>query len=839
MANSEELVYDTIDRPYDDLMNREAPLGSATSSTSSENSPTGANTQYNLTNSAQTSTPTAQDQIMEAGGIIKSGETLSDVWLATWMKSRNYQPKTQGFIIDARLGYIECMRLFVGSGGIIGGSLDIPDTTSTNSFHVDSSGNMWLGSTIFATAPFSVSNTGDMTATSGTIGGWDINSTTLVGGNTTLDSVGRVVVGTSNDVAIMSSADATYRIWAGHATPASAPFSVTKAGAIFATSGTIGGNTLSATAISSNSFVSGPLGSGWRITNTGEAEFQNATVRGVIRTSVFEKDTISAVNGIVLISKADVLASDMTALDASTLTITGETTFVANEVIRIKDGTNDEWMLVTSAAGAPTYVVTRDLAGSYASNNNPIWKKGTAVVSMGVGTGSKTGFVLLDSSSASSPYIDVYGRNSNTYSDYSLHGRFGWLQGIVDADVGLSSTDVWGLYTDNAYLKGTIVANSGKIGGTSNYWNITSGSLAAVGSGNVEIRAGQTAYDTGTGFWLGLTSSTAKFSVGNSSGNKLTWDGSALGITGDITGSTITGGTIQTATSGQRIRMVASSASSPTQSANSLMLINSSSNGILSFGTSLGSSTSILNVMPSDTDQGALAVTNNVKLTATSALASINVADLSGSTAIALSVQNAGSGATILVSPVGSGVGITLNKSGTAANAFELTQSTDSRGIYLVKSGTGVGTALDVQNAGTGSSILINQSASGGGSTALSVNMNNSSGNAMAISHTGTATAVPTASFVKNGPTGTVLDLIRVTSIDSASILGMSNATATSTHFNKMITMGGVGSASIWISDGTTPNGNLTGTQGDICIGADGGKSYYCTSTGTTNWTAM
>lgn len=46
------------------------------------------------------------------------------------------------------------------------------------------------------------------------------------------------------------------------------------------------------------------------------------------------------------------------------------------------------------------------------------------------------------------------------------------------------------------------------------------------------IRMGQTAYDTGTGFWMGDVSGTPKFSLGNSSGNKLTWDGSSLGITG-------------------------------------------------------------------------------------------------------------------------------------------------------------------------------------------------------------------------------------------------------------------------------------------------------------------
>lgn len=48
------------------------------------------------------------------------------------------------------------------------------------------------------------------------------------------------------------------------------------------------------------------------------------------------------------------------------------------------------------------------------------------------------------------------------------------------------------------------------------------------------VRQGQTNYDTGVGFWLGNFSGTPRFSIGNSGGNKLTWDGSSLSITGSI-----------------------------------------------------------------------------------------------------------------------------------------------------------------------------------------------------------------------------------------------------------------------------------------------------------------
>ena len=50
------------------------------------------------------------------------------------------------------------------------------------------------------------------------------------------------------------------------------------------------------------------------------------------------------------------------------------------------------------------------------------------------------------------------------------------------------------------------------------------------------IKGGQTAFDTGTGFFLGYVSgdNRYKFSIGDSSGEKLTFDDGDLSITGDI-----------------------------------------------------------------------------------------------------------------------------------------------------------------------------------------------------------------------------------------------------------------------------------------------------------------
>ena len=75
----------------------------------------------------------------------------------------------------------------------------------------------------------------------------------------TLDTNGNVwaskklVAGSGNTIVALDAADATYRIYAGNATPASAPFRVDKTGAVTATSGTIGGWTLGASALTADS----------------------------------------------------------------------------------------------------------------------------------------------------------------------------------------------------------------------------------------------------------------------------------------------------------------------------------------------------------------------------------------------------------------------------------------------------------------------------------------------------------------------------------------------------------------------------------------------------------
>jgi len=85
-------------------------------------------------------------------------------------------------------------------GAVSASSIDIPNTTTANSFHVDTNGNAWWGATTLAGAVAKVLNTGAATFTSGSIGGWTIGATTLSSTNIVIDNANeKITVGSGAD----------------------------------------------------------------------------------------------------------------------------------------------------------------------------------------------------------------------------------------------------------------------------------------------------------------------------------------------------------------------------------------------------------------------------------------------------------------------------------------------------------------------------------------------------------------------------------------------------------------------------------------------------------------
>ncbi len=156
------------------------------------------------------------------------------------------------FTLDATTGNATFAGTITASSGTIGGfdiGADyIRDAANSMGLASTVTGGddvrFWAGAAFASrsTAPFRVTEAGLIFAAAGTIGGWAIAATTLSSGSTVLYDNGTVAAGTGNDVAVLSAAVDPYRIWVGNVNPAVASFYVTKTGVMNATGATISGN---------------------------------------------------------------------------------------------------------------------------------------------------------------------------------------------------------------------------------------------------------------------------------------------------------------------------------------------------------------------------------------------------------------------------------------------------------------------------------------------------------------------------------------------------------------------------------------------------------------------
>lgn len=96
----------------------------------------------------------------------------------------------------------------------------------------------------------------------------------------------------------------------------------------------------------------------------------------------------------------------------------------------------------------------------------------------------------------------------------------------IDANTITANEILAGSITSDEITVGTLSSLSANLG------TITAGSIALPAGGFV--RSGQTAFDTGTGFFLGNSGGTPVFSLGNSAGNKILWNGSNFTVNGRI-----------------------------------------------------------------------------------------------------------------------------------------------------------------------------------------------------------------------------------------------------------------------------------------------------------------
>jgi len=320
-------------------------------------------------------------------------------------------------------------------------------------------------------------------------------------------------------------------------------------------------------------------------------------------------------------------------------------------------------------------------------------------------------------------------------------------------------------------------------------WNTTTGAITG-GSGIAIYRGGI----------IGAAAGVATFTIDATTGSASFLGSISSGST--ITGSTVTGGTIQTATSGQRIRIISAAGATPTQGANSFGLIDTNNNLLVSFGSDTGAGDYLAKIV--------------VPASPTGANAGLYVANLSD-----LSTRTAFFGRSN-VSATGQNVLMESSSTGTNLKIDCINDASSGLGLHINYAAIGTAFQVDITDAdavGHGAFIT-----------------NDGQGYSLYITHTPPTGAGTNAAYIVNAA-DSAINTLRVNASNSgntAAPLYLQTGGATSTNFKALIKGN---SHTIWESDGTSPHTALTGTAGDICIGADSGKSYYCT--GTTNWTAM
>ena len=216
-----------------------------------------------------------------------------------------------------------------------------------------------------------------------------------------------------------------------------------------------------AKAIYSENFVSNI--EGWKIVYDGDAEFNNVTIRGEIRASVFVKDEIIATGGSqVIIKAAGVLLNAVTTVSSPTTfnvdivdPPSGHTAlFATSDRLRITTAGVTNWVTISSVSDQTTfyrYVCT------LADGSATTWQAGTAVVDYGQ---SGQGGILLTAELANSPYIDVFTTGATPWASVTTTVRVGNLAGISDPNMTPTG---FGIYSNNVYMSGTGVFGAGAV----------------------------------------------------------------------------------------------------------------------------------------------------------------------------------------------------------------------------------------------------------------------------------------------------------------------------------------------------------------------------------------
>ena len=368
---------------------------------------------------------------------------------------------------------------------------------------------------------------------------------------------------------------------------------------VFFSGGRIGGWELGSNKISSNNLIISSSGaiqssnyipnfSGFSLSTFGNGflEVEEAKIRGTLRTTVFEKETVNAVGGQLWVANSTTISGSSVGVGKSTTSMSvenvsgfenGEIALVkkvtqtgfSSEYIRINSSSrtfpdNDEnlsgflfvsrsWGRLSQSIDTTTYHGLGALSSSISElpGTGSSYTDGQVIVSTGR---TNTGYIRLNAnpSDTFTPYIDIVERTGSGIFDTELKARIGDLSGL-QGKINGASVSGFGLATDNVFLTGSFF-----VGGLNEHISFQTGSFEAKlnklnldttglkiqgegsGASNKILLGSATAIATGDGVYI---DGSGKFRAGGASSNFVKFNGSALEVNGSVT---ITGGGAQT-----------------------------------------------------------------------------------------------------------------------------------------------------------------------------------------------------------------------------------------------------------------------------------------------------
>ena len=488
--------YSSIERPYGPHLEREADLALDL----------GGDGQFQGYGAGQDTS--ASSGSASSPTVVKGESSIGNLWISNWIRSKNWKPKTQGFYLDGGTGYAEFSNVYVA------GSINLSTTSSLAG-----------GQTDYDTGTgFFLGYSGGAYKFSLGVGGgvgpsltWNGTTLTAIGGVITSPIITSPASGT--DISLLAY---THNL----------TFSSTDSDTVSWSSGTI--------TMSSGQTFSINAGSTLNMATRTYVYLNTAVSTTVLQVSTLASDTAGANRILIAVAQNATgqavfqvyggagglkISSSQAPISNNDWTFSGTWSVLDSDTLQWSSGT-------LKVSNGTSYTIA-------AGNTGNMTTKTYVFFDLSISTTAFQTTTTSTSSVGDGRILIAVAQNGSTEATYTV---------VNDKQSNIDAANIAaGSITANEIAAGSITSNKISVDQLDaiavNMGALTSGTITLNTSGH--IKGGQSGYDTGTGFFLGLSGGIHKFSigVGGSTDQILKWDGTKLVINGyENTGMGASGG---------------------------------------------------------------------------------------------------------------------------------------------------------------------------------------------------------------------------------------------------------------------------------------------------------